>query len=827
MRNSCKFLIFVGLASIERSAQEETFLQLFNAALSNLVLFKSNFAVSRDISSMFQRFQDGAKYFGDDTDIFQACFCIVIKDVVVDDREGVIKEYHSKFANIVNEEEEDNFISKLYHNNMSIVAWPVFTDPTFYTSLEEFKIILDEQESKYKNARMFLEKAKVQACDWGSVKASLMTIRTLELKKFLNNAISFGYEQKSDNQFQDKNKLTKYLTNRDDGTSIPDNDVFLSEIFDHINDSTKIVHDTELILFEENGNFVEISFIPIEVHRRVLDYLIIINLSGLKVKIRDLRKFFEEKVYARGSVPDSEWVTNLDKFLKFIVDRRIKRVNEWFEKNLVRFSKENNEVIIINFALEREINRLNLFWDICRLKCHECGLSCLKTSRHDDNPDDASHDCLTDHECHHECEFKENHPDGIIPICEHFAAHDGKHKCSFLHLCGAPCIYAGKKNCQREEHDCQEKCEEDGICKIVTEPTAIEAEYVNRLPCCVKIPPYKFEHIGQKHVHEIKKPHKCNSGCPNDDKHIIEQENKQNFHFCDEKCPYCAYYCTMPYGHEKVDNSKHCHRLTVGDQGDFVLCHKLCENAGRHRHIDYCKTPDVCKSGITKTQISPNPLKEKDYVSHCIFWERTGFRDPYSVNDLEEFKKCDHQCVDEKHDNKEKSYCTQKIFHPSLDHKSETIPDDTGYISVDGHHVSCESPSKIFGNFHIIFVVDRSYSMSSDDCKPKCDNSKLIGLKDNHNNRLGAVIESVFTFIETRKNSRKSTRVGQMATDRDTVSLVLFNHYATAIFENRSLSHSEDLLEEMMKYSADGSTDFAEGIKCASGLIKKYHDPLK
>ncbi|CAG8795362.1 29197_t:CDS:2, partial [Racocetra persica] len=94
-------LDFEGLASIERSPQEETFLQLLNAALSNLVLFKSNFAVSRDISSMFQRFQDGANYFGDDSDIFQACFCIVIKDVAKVDREGVIEEFHLKFAKIV------------------------------------------------------------------------------------------------------------------------------------------------------------------------------------------------------------------------------------------------------------------------------------------------------------------------------------------------------------------------------------------------------------------------------------------------------------------------------------------------------------------------------------------------------------------------------------------------------------------------------------------------------------------------------------------------------------------------------------------------------
>ncbi|RIB16915.1 hypothetical protein C2G38_2188736 [Gigaspora rosea] len=936
-------LDFEGLVSIERSAQEETFLQLLNAALSNLVLFKSHFVVSRDISSMFQRFQDGTNYFGDDPDIFQARFCIVIKDVAMVDRIGIVEEFQLKFAKIVDKEEEDNFITKLYRNKMSIVAWPIFTDSAFYTSIKEFKIKLDEQESQYKNA----------PTDWGSVQATLITIRTLELKKYLNNAISFGYEQKDDDPFYEENKAINHLTNRDDGTLIPDNDVLISEIFDHIKNSTKIAHDTEITLFEENGNFIKIS--------------------------SDLRKFFEDNVYPRGSIPDSEWVNYLDRFFKFIVDRRIKRVNEWFEKNLARFSKEHNEIVITNYALEREINRLNLFWSICRLSCDQCGLSCLKASRHDDNPDDASHNCQTDHMCHHKCEFTEAHPDGNIPFCEHFAAHQGRHRCSLSHACGAPCIHAGKKNCQKglcakdighentkgneihkcdslmhycgeqcslnaitpkgkyecqnecimpcevehdihkcqkdvcpiecpmkncqrrcdnknhfhaleknvthfcgEEHDCQEKCEEDGICRIVTEPTAIiqeEAEYVNkfgssmftkylqtyqRLPCCVKIPPYMFEHTGQKHVHEIKKPHICNSECPNDDKHIVEQENKQNFHFCDVKCPYCAYYCTMPYGHEKMNNSEHStahgnmylttftcedddfefegHRLNVGDRGDFVLCNKLCENVGRHRHIDYCKDPDTCELGGAKKEgllehitakIGPYPTRKKDYISHRVFWERSGFKDPYSANDREEFKKCDHECIDEKHHikvdgkNPDKSYCTQKIFHSSLDHNSQIIPDGTGYISADGHHFSCENPTINIGNFHIVFVIDKSGSMNDKDCRPLCNNIKLLGLRHNHNNRLGAVMEAVFTFIETRNKSRKATQVGQMAIDRDTVSLILFDDYAKVAFENRNLANSKEILQEMMKYSAGGGTNFAKGIKSASNLIKTYHDPLK
>ncbi|CAG8696642.1 3684_t:CDS:2, partial [Ambispora gerdemannii] len=137
------------------------------------------FAVSRDISSMFQRFQDGTNYFGDDSDIFQ--------DVAKSDREDIVSEFHSKFSKIVDREEEDNFITKLYRNKMSIIPWPVFNESSFYTTFRQLKIKLDEQDSKYKNAKLFVEKIKVlmtklKVCDWGSVQGTLITMRTLELK---------------------------------------------------------------------------------------------------------------------------------------------------------------------------------------------------------------------------------------------------------------------------------------------------------------------------------------------------------------------------------------------------------------------------------------------------------------------------------------------------------------------------------------------------------------------------------------------------------------------------------------------------------------------
>ncbi|CAG8799845.1 35150_t:CDS:2, partial [Racocetra persica] len=233
----------------------------------------------------------------------------------------------------------------------------------------------------------------------------------------------------------------------------------------------------------------------------------------------------------------------------------------------------------------------------------------------------------------------------------------------------------------------------------------------------------------------------------------------------------------------------------------------------------YCKDPGVCegpgggkKEGLLEhinANIGPNPSKKKDYISHRVFWERTKFQDPYSKDDREEFKKCDHECADEKHhkvdefSGKEpaKSYCSQEIFHPALNASSKPSG-GVGYISTDGHHFLCENPTTNVGNFHIVFVVDRSGSMS-------------------------AVYEAIYTFIETRKNSRKATTTGQMAVDRDTASLVLFDYTAITAFENRSLSNSDELLQIMLGYYPQGDNYYHEGIKKAAEVIETYYDPSR
>ncbi|RIB24132.1 hypothetical protein C2G38_2169394 [Gigaspora rosea] len=50
---------------------------------------------------------------------------------------------------------------------------------------------------------------------------------------------------------------------------------------------------------------------------------------------------------------------------------------------------------------------------------------------------------------------------------------------------------------------------------------------------------------------------------------------------------------------------------------------------------------------ITAAICHPNPELPKDFLSHEQSWIRTGFEDPYTTLEQEDFAKCDYECPDE------------------------------------------------------------------------------------------------------------------------------------------------------------------------------------
>jgi len=185
------------------------------------------------MSSIFQRFQDGAMLFDPDPKIFQARLCIIIKDVPKADKEDIVREFQSKISQLVSEGGKDNFISRMYKGGLDIIPWPMFNDAGWFKTLSNVNKDLEKQKAKYENARTFLQNtklimAKLKICDWGSLDESLIQIRVATLKGLLSVAVSCGLEQKSPD--------FEPLKNHDTGEPIED-----------------LIHKLSDILFDFNG----------------------------------------------------------------------------------------------------------------------------------------------------------------------------------------------------------------------------------------------------------------------------------------------------------------------------------------------------------------------------------------------------------------------------------------------------------------------------------------------------------------------------------------------------------------------------------------------
>lgn len=55
----------------------------------------------------------------------------------------------------------------------------------------------------------------------------------------------------------------------------------------------------------------------------------------------------------------------------------------------------------------------------------------------------------------------------------------------------------------------------------------------------------------------------------------------------------------------------------------------FCQDRGRHVHVDYCRVGEDEDCGGPEIQhiegqLAPHPERAKDWVSHSLFWRRTG-----------------------------------------------------------------------------------------------------------------------------------------------------------------------------------------------------------
>ncbi|KAH7337762.1 hypothetical protein B0J17DRAFT_768903 [Rhizoctonia solani] len=163
-------LDFEGVHSIERSAQEDALLVLFNTAISNLVLFRNNFAMSRDIAGLFTSFQSSATVLDPNVNrgLFSSPLAIIIKDVTNADSKDIVKECIPDLLplrlenthGIVEKEKDQNFITRLHRGRIQIIPWPVINSPDFYALFSRLHQRLDQQSFTHGSGGAFLHDLK-------------------------------------------------------------------------------------------------------------------------------------------------------------------------------------------------------------------------------------------------------------------------------------------------------------------------------------------------------------------------------------------------------------------------------------------------------------------------------------------------------------------------------------------------------------------------------------------------------------------------------------------------------------------------------------------
>ncbi|KAG8897412.1 hypothetical protein FRC00_004306, partial [Tulasnella sp. 408] len=146
------------MGNLERTAQEDMLLVLFNTALSNLIIFRNNFALSRDVANMFTSFQASTHLFDPSANqkLFKGLLAIVIKDVVEADKRDIVKEFFAKFSLIVSREQATNFITVLHNSQLTVIPWSVIQSKEFYALFGKLRHLLSSQKCTHGTAGEFL-----------------------------------------------------------------------------------------------------------------------------------------------------------------------------------------------------------------------------------------------------------------------------------------------------------------------------------------------------------------------------------------------------------------------------------------------------------------------------------------------------------------------------------------------------------------------------------------------------------------------------------------------------------------------------------------------
>ncbi|KAG8903434.1 hypothetical protein FRB99_003283 [Tulasnella sp. 403] len=777
-------LDFEGVHSIERTAQEDMLLVLFNTALSNLVLFRNNFALSRDVANMFTSFQASTHLFNPASNpkLFKGLLAIVIKDVVDGDKNEIVKEFTSKFSRIVSIEKADNFITVLHDSQLTVIPWNVIQSREFYSLFSRLSYHLFEQETTHRTAGEFLITlktlmAKLKAQDWGSIDHTVIKHRVGALTVILPNAFTTGH----------------------------------AEIEPAVDDLKNLDSQEPIVATDSEAVFY-VGKDPQEV-----DQALSVHLQNWKPDA------------ARHSVED------LQEHLKVMATLRLAHVQVWLEANTARFPVDNPDIRRLRRLFDDTSAALLANIQLCLAECERCRLRCMLSRSHDVSSE--RHDCQTSHNCEmlwlatrvviyvkRVLTFVVNPvhlmPRGVANACaQNLLITKGTNTFVQPEDTNAECHAIYKTSLHRIARPTAVPVCAPSHTILATINIAVTIGFLalSSVSCVSATAHSAITFMASAAIRYTFVGH--------------PQAEHDTAHGSMERTVWAI------EGAEDVTIEIQGRKFGAQDNGAPQLCSSICRDLGRHAHIDYCRNAkwwcQEPESEHIKERMLPNPDRPKDWVSHKVFWARTGFRgrrfgfkskpklklhvDPYSREEQAEFALCDVQCAGPEHDtgasaSARPSYCTLPIFHPPQP-TNWRVAGNTSHISADGHSFGCRNPNDLRQAYHVIFVLDKSGSMSCRDRHPLPNQPVTRLIMHNNDNRLGAVLSSLYGFWVSRGSVPTGGR-------RDAYSVITFDSETKIQFANDFTSDANQLLQRIVGITPDAGTDFDAALKTTQTVME-------
>ncbi|CAK4684940.1 unnamed protein product [Aphanomyces euteiches] len=260
-------LDFEGLGSIERSAQEDTFLSVLNAAVSRLTVFRIEMRFDKDIDAMFSKFQQGVSLLKGDPRLFQGKLYLNAKDVNPNDQDSVVFEFQSKLEVILRENCAKNFVTAMYGGDVDITCCPPLGNVDYYEALQEGLELLKMSRDavSYSSGNDFYDclsmvLSKISLLDSTSMEGKMKLALAVELRMQIRMGLRYGKlvdcELVDGEQEEHLEKWKKFFDDMDTMADMPE-DAMLDFQLDLDLKSAELLQESKRILMDFFMTFLQ------------------------------------------------------------------------------------------------------------------------------------------------------------------------------------------------------------------------------------------------------------------------------------------------------------------------------------------------------------------------------------------------------------------------------------------------------------------------------------------------------------------------------------------------------------------------------------------